>query len=225
MSSPGCLLLLPFAVVSRALGGGSARKALGKGAALPPIAWERVHTDDRPVIARARAAAEGCFQALEQSRKDLGPEVVGAAQVEIAKLLERVIDVAAELSRARAFVKQNDPEALGRERANLELEALSAKSAHEKQAIEQSLEALAERGQHARTVQGEIGVLQARLLAAVAAMEALRTRMQRAALTSEEASIRAQTALAELKSQQQEAERALQAYAATAREMARLSKT
>jgi hypothetical protein len=53
-------------------------------------------------------------------------------------------------------------------------------------------------------------------------MEAMQAKMERAALTAEEATLRAEQAAADLVAQQKEAERALQAYAATAREMARL---
>lgn len=218
---PGCLLLLPVYAITSVVGG---RKALTGGAGLPEVPWHKTHAEDRPALLKARAAAEACIAALGRSRRDLSPEVTGAVQAEIVRLFERVFAVSEELARARSFMKENAPEALGRERAEIEVRQLEAGSLHEKRALDEAIEALTERGRHATTVRNEIGVLSARLLAASASLEALQARLGRASLSAEDVSIRAQVALDELKQQEADAKRALEAYAATAREIARLSK-
>ena len=89
--------------------------------------------------------------------------------------------------------------------------------------IDEALASLAERARHSSTVQVEIGVLAARLFAATASLEPLKARLSRAALSADEGSARVDGALAALRAQELEATQALQAYAATAREIARLN--
>jgi hypothetical protein len=216
---PGCLLLFPLVAIASVVGG----KRQIAGPTLPVVPWARIDPADRPAVQKARAAAEAAVAALGASRKDLAPAVIGDVSTQVGRLLGRVIAVAEEIARARAFVRQNDPAALGKERAEIEVRAVGV-GLNEKRALDETLASLADRARHAATVSGEIGVLQARLLAAVASMESLTARLQRAALTADEATERAQQALADLKAQEHDAERALAAYAATAREIARLSK-
>lgn len=216
----GCLSipLLPFYAVG-ALVGGVAQ--ITQGPAMPAIAWERIDQEDRPAIQRARASAEGCLGALQRSKRELGP-AADAVATEMITLFRKVCAVAEELSRARRFVKENNPDAIVRERADVEVRQIGAAMA-EKTALDAALKAMEERGKHARTVDGEIGVLNARLMAAVATLETLNARLTRASLSAEERTARVEGVLDDLKAQQAEAERALQAYAATAREIAKLS--
>lgn len=217
---PGCLMLplLPL----RAIGvlGGSA-KQLPLRPALQTVAWERLDSEDRPAIQRARATCEACLAGLAQTRGDLGAPVADQVAAEVIGLFSRLVSVGEELARARRFVRENDPEAIARQRADIEVKLVGA-SLVEKTALDATLASMRERGRHASTVNGEVGVLQARLLSTVASLETLSVRLQRASLSVDERSARVSSVLAELARQQHDAERALEAYAATAREIAQL---
>lgn len=214
----GCLSLplLPLRVLG--LVGPAPRQITA--VALQNVRWDRLDEEDRPAIRRARASAEGCLASLSVGRRELGTasDDVGA---EVVKLFGRICAVAEELARARKFVRENDGDAIARQRADTEVKSLGAKMA-ERTANDATLQALEERAKHAATVAGEVGVMNARLMAAVASLETLNTRLSRSALSTEERSARVEGVLDELQAQHADAERALQAYAATAREISRL---
>ncbi len=219
----GCLgiPLLPFYVVTLAVEvvrGGA--KQITAGPSLPNVRWDRMHDEDKPAIRRARASAEACLHSLSAGRRDLGTASDDVAR-EVIKLFARICAVAEELCRARKFVADNEPDMLARQRAEVEVKALGA-SVADRAANDVSLKAMQDRAQHAVAVKGDIGVMNARLIAAVVALETLNTRLSRAALSTEEQSTRVHGVLDDLKLQHEEAERALQAYAVTAREIAKL---
>lgn len=224
MAALGCLglPLLPFRLVGRGLvalsGGGP--KQITAATALPVVAWQRIDAEDQPAIRRARASAEGCLGSLRAGQRELGAAAVDVA-AQVRALFVKVCAVAEELGRARRFLRENDPEVIARHRAEAEVSSVGASLA-ERTAHQATLGAMEDRARHAGTVAGEVGVLNARLLSAVASLETLNTRLARAALSSEERSARVEGVLESLRAQEVEAERALQAYAATAREISRL---
>ena len=219
----GCLgiPLLPIYVASlaiEAVTGGV--KQITAGPTLASVRWDRLHDEDKPAIRRARASAEASLLSLAAGRRELGSASTDVAQ-EVIKLFSRICAVAEELARARRFVSDNEPDQLARQRADVEVKALGASMA-DRAANDVALKAMQERGKHAVAVKGEIGVMNARLLAAVVSLETLNTRLARAALSTDERSTRVHGVLEDLKAQHDEADRALQAYAATAREIAKL---
>lgn len=219
----GCLgiPLLPIYVASLAIEvvtGGA--KRITAGPTLENVRWDRLHDEDKPAIRRARASAEACLHWLSAGRRDLGAASDDVAK-EIVKLFSRVCAVAEELARARRFVADNEPDMLARQRAEVEVKDLGASHA-DRAANDVTLKAMADRSKHAVAVKGDIGVMNARLIAAVVSLETLNTRLSRAALSTEERSTRVHGVLDDLKAQHDEADRALQAYAATAREIAKL---
>jgi hypothetical protein len=219
----GCLgvPLLPIYGVSLLISGvtGGVRQ-ITAGPTLPNVRWDLLHDEDKPAIRRARASAEGCLHALNVGRRELGRASEDVAR-EVIKLFTRICAVAEELARARKFVRDNDPDQIARQRAEVEVKALGASFA-DRAANEATLKAMEDRGKHAVAVQGDVGVMNARLIAAVVALETLNTRLARESLSKEERSARVHGVLDDLKAQHDEAERALQAYAATAREIAKL---
>lgn len=219
----GCLgfPLLPIYAVSLAISGVTGGvKQLTAGPGLGNVRWDRLHDEDKPAIRRARASAESALHSLTAGRRDLGRASDDVAH-EVIKLFSRICAVAEELARARKFVADNDPDRLARHRAEVEVKALGASLA-DRTANDVALKAMQERGMHAVAVKGEIGVMNARLLSAVVSLETLNTRLARASLSTDERSARVHGVLEDLKAQHDEADRALQAYAATAREIAKL---
>lgn len=196
----GCFLFALPGRASAALPGVSLRA--------PPAG---VHAADRARVAAARRAAEGAIAAIGVS--GASPEVAGAVASKVAAVWAGAADLAVALGRGRTFLEEFAPDQLARKRAELEIRALEV-SASELRAIDQeraAQEALAER---ASEVRGDVAVLQARLEAVIATLEALRGSAERIAVGGA-------GLLDELEAEEAEAKRALDAFGRTMSELAR----
>ncbi len=220
----GAVLLAPILAIYAAISG------RGKGGQsdrprLPYLAISRMNSLDRPALRSAQKAAEQCMDALygpEREASDLGDEVAGEVSREIGTLLERIHELGGRLAEARGFVKRHDGDAIAREQADLELRLDEARSVEERSSLREAMEALEERARHAATVGGELRTLSARLTAASRGMEALAARLTRRVSDPEQGTLGSTEALDDVREQQDAASRALEAYAATARELGRL---
>ena len=229
--SPGCLggaalavgavVIAPFlALYSLIVGKQMAQQ--GERPRLPYLAISRMHAKDRPALSSAGKAAEGCIDALFDSSgnpRERGESVAREVASEVQQLLGKIHELGEQLSQARSYVKRHDPDGLAREQADLELKLEEASNLDERRSLAEAMEALEERARHAATVNQEVRTLAARLTAATNVLQTLQARLSRMAVDPSESTVRTDEVLGEVREHQQDAQRALEAYAATAREL------
>jgi len=190
---------------------------------LPYLAISKMHSDDRAALNTARRSAEQCLEALYGKGADEFPDsMVRETAEEVRGLIEKVYEIGERLAEARAFARQHDPDKIAREQADLELQQEEASSLEERRSLEQAMEALTDRARHAATVHQELRTLTAQLTAASRVLESLQAQLSRVRIQPGDAEARADVLLREVRDHQRDASRALEAYAATAREVSRL---
>ncbi len=200
-------------------GGDQAREQLR----LPYLAISKMHSEDRQALNRARRSGEQCLETLYGKAGEEFPEsMVRETAEEVRGLVAKVYEVGERLAEARSFARQHDPDQIAREQADLELKMEEASGLDEKRGLDQAAEALADRARHAATISQEIRSLSAQLSAGSRALEALHAQLSRVSIQPDDASARTDTLLREVRGHQRDASRALEAYAATAREVSRL---
>ena len=170
-----------------------------------------VHAADQARLQRARRAAEGAIAAIATSTAS--PEVAGAVGSKIAALWDKAVELGLALGRGRAFLAEFAPDRLARTRAELEIRALEV-SAAEQKGIEQERVAFDQLAHRAGEIRGDVSVLEARLEAAIATMEALRGAAERIAVGGA-------TVIDALAAEEAEAQRAVEAFARTIEELGR----
>lgn len=170
-----------------------------------------VLAEDRPRLGRARRAAEGAILAIAAS--PASPEVAGAVASKVAALWDRAGELGVAMGRGRAFLVEFAPDRLARTRAELEIRALEVDFLQQK-AIDQEREAFDALAHRAGEVRGDVSVLEARLEAVIATLEALRGATERIAVGG--ASV-----LDALAAEEAEAQRAVEAFARTIAELGR----
>lgn len=229
--SPGCLggaalavgavVLAPLlALYSLVMGKQMAQQ--GERPRLPYLAMGRMHAQDRPALNRAGKAAEGCIDALYDTSgnpRELGEAVAREVAGEVQQLLGKIQELGQQLTEARAYVKRHDPDGLARQQADLELQMEESSNLDERGSLAEAMAALEERARHAATVTQEVRTLSARLTAATNVLETLQARLSRMAVDPSESTVRTDEVLGEVREHQEDARRALEAYAATAREL------
>lgn len=229
--SPGCLggaalavgavVLAPFlALYSLVVGKQMAKQ--GDRPRLPYLAISRMHAKDRPALNRAGKAAQQCIDALYDSTgdpRDLGEAVAREVASEVQQLLGKIHELGQQLTEARAYVKRHDPDGLAREQADLEIQLEEASNLDERRSLNEAMGSLEERARHAATVSQELRTLSAQLTAATHVLETLQARLSRLAVDPSESTVRTDEVLDEVREHQKDAQRALEAYAATAREL------
>jgi len=212
----------PFLMLYAFLTGKGGDKAREK-TRLPYLSISKMHKDDRQALTRARRSAEQCLETLHGKMGEDFPEsMVRETAGEVRGLVEKTYEVGERLAEARSFARQHDPDGIAREQADLELRVEEASSLDEKRGLELAMEALTERARHAAAVGQEVRALTAQLAAASRALEALTAQLARVALRPDDESAQTQRLLSEVRDHQRDASRALDAYAATAREVSRL---
>lgn len=189
-------------------------KAKAKRAArdLPDVAalLSSLPPSDRRALERARAAASRC-QAQLRKDDEIPPGVVVELGGAVDALMDEVQQLADRLAKARAWLRRNDPEALGREAALAELDqdvgGARASSAGAPAALE-------EQARLATEVQAGVPKLSYRLQTAAAELETLEGRVASPAVYG------ATAVLVEgLSKQRDRAAQALEDWEATAREL------
>jgi len=192
---------------------------------LPYLAISRMHRADRPALQAAQRSAERCIDTLygPAAREAALDEAVSReVSGEIVSLLERVYELGERLAEARQYVKRHDVDAISREQADLEIRLEESTTVEERTSLREAMKGLEERARHAATVNQEIRTLSARLTAASSGVETLAARLARGATDPDQVTSGSREALRDVREQQEAAERALQAYAATAQEVKRL---
>lgn len=220
----GAVLLAPFLALFALLKGGPSGDETDR-PRLPYLAISRMNSLDRSSLQSAQKAAERCMDILYGPGSDadaLGEEVAGEVSSEIIGLLERIHQIGQRLAEARGYVKRHDTDAIAREQADLEIRLEEARSLEERSSLKEAMEALEERARHAATVGQEIRSLSARLTAAASGLETLAARLARGVQDPEQGTSGSNAALRDVREQQDAVGRALDAYAATARELDRL---
>jgi hypothetical protein len=211
MARKGCiggLLSLPMMI----LGG---PKALS-GPVLPPLSAKKVHAEDTDAWHRARQAARRSLDVLNgPASENLGSGVVVEVSASVIALVERVDELALQLAEARKTARDNDPDAIARDKAALELDQLGDSSAGVLRARD-AMSAMSERLEHALEVVRQVGVLHGELVAASRRLEAIGAKTGRLAAEGGGALVE------ELVEQTAAAERALVAWQATRAELRRL---
>ncbi len=194
------------------LGKAKARSALRDLPELPE-SLQRMDPGDRQAVDRTREAAKRAKAALaleDGSLSSVAVEVGG----EVDRLVELVQELAGRLGRARSWLRQHDPDRLGREAAELELErelsgAMGALRGR-------SEAALGEQVEQAERVRAGVPLLALRLQTAARELEALAARVTADSLS---ATGGAQGLLDGLRAQQERAQRALKSWAAAVGEL------
>ena len=231
--SPGCLggaalavgavVLAPFLALYALITGRQMKEAAER-PRLPYLATSRMHAKDRPALVRANKAAEQCIDALFDGGgppRELGDLAAREVAGEVQQLLGSIHDLGGQLAEARAYRRKHDPDAIARSQADLEIQQQEATSDAERASLAEAMAALEERARHAATVSQEIRTLSARLTAAAHVLETLQARLARSVADPAAASARTGALLEDIRQHQQDASRALEAYAATARELGR----
>lgn len=170
-----------------------------------------VHPDDRGRLTRGRRAADSAIAAIAASTAS--PEVAGAVASKVVALWDRVVELGLMLARGRQFLTEFAPGQLARTRAELEIRALEVPFSQQA-GIAQEREAFDALAQRAGEVRGDVSVLEARLEAAIATMEALRGAAERIAVGGA-------TVIDALAAEEAEAQRAVEAFARTIEELGR----
>ena len=217
----GAVLLAPLLALFALLKGRPTGDATDR-PRLPYLAISRMNGADRPALQSAQKAAERCMEILYgpgSESDELGEEVAGEVSSEILGLLERIHEIGQRLAEARGYVKRHDIDAIARQQADLELRVEEAHSLEERSSLKEAMAALEERARHAATVGQEIRSLSARLTAAANGPETLAARLARGVQDPDQGTTGSQTALRDVREQQDAVGRALDAYAATAREL------
>jgi hypothetical protein len=167
-----------------------------------------------------RKALERASKAAARTRKVLhGPGLTSPALLdevggEVDKLAALAHELAKRLGKARLWLRRHDPDRLGREAAEAELdEVLGAGSANHYRAGQ---EALRRQAAIAGEVQAGMPLLSLRLTTAARELEALEARVSAGAVSGLSG---ADGLLDGLRAQRDKAERALDDWAATVREM------
>lgn len=204
-SRPGCLLF----AIPRALVGTRPAAALPDGLALPELDTTRVDPADLPAMIKARNAARRCHERIV--RADVAVVATRDAGRELVGWVTRIYAMGPALREARAFVVVHAPDKVARERAELELELIGGTPERARE-LAAAMKALDRRSQHAQVVRAEVDRLAARLVTAVAELEAFDARLG-AALGSAEL-------VHEARAWQQSATLAIEAFAATVGEVA-----
>ena len=231
--SPGCLggaalavgavFIAPFLALYGLLSG-KKLAAAGERPRLPYLALGRVHSKDRPHLSRAGKAAEQCIDLLFDSSgqpRELGEAASKEVASEVQQLLQKVYELGEQLSQARAYTRQHDADEIAHKQADLELQLEEAASSEERSSLREAMGALQERARHTATVHSEVRTLVAQLAAASNVLETLQARLSRSAVDPSERSAGTDEVLSDVRRHQQDATRALEAYAATARELGR----
>ncbi len=201
----GCLLFaLPRALLSRA------RPALSQGVSLPHFPADRFHREDLPALVRARRSAEACRGWLYGKTHDISPVVIDGVAREVAGLTSRIYDIGIRLAEGRAFLVEHSADQLAHERAELELRRLEA-HAHQLVELKRAHDALERRASLVGQVEAEVSRLSARLVSAAAELSELGARLG-SLVGSEDLDH-------ELRAYQRSAELALEAFAATWKEL------
>jgi len=205
---PGCLgRLLPARLVNLARG----RKALTTAHTLPHKAPSSVDAD---AVARAHRAAQRCMHALhheEGFHADVLDDVGGAVQA----LADAAQALADRLEEARTWLRTHNPEHIRGELVDLELGLASERSLAEEQADRRRETALKAQLKQAVAVQLAEGRLRSTLLATVGELERLEAQVTAARVDGHAGGL-----LAEVKRQEADTRRALEAWRATAEELA-----
>ncbi|MDP7114321.1 MAG: hypothetical protein QGH45_20290 [Myxococcota bacterium] len=220
----GAVLLAPLLAIYALVTG---KKGTGQDERprLPYLAISRMHREDRLALQAAQRSADRCIEALygPAARKaELDEAVALEVSGEIVSLLERVYELGERLAEARQYVKRHNVDAISREQADLELRLGESTLLEERESLREAMKGLEERARHAATVSQEIRTLSARLTAASSGVETLAARLARGATDPDEVTSGSREALRDVREQQEAANRVLQAYAATAREVGRL---
>jgi len=198
--------------------------AAGERPRLPYLALGRVHSEDRPHLARAGKAAEQCIDLLLDASgepRELGEAAAGEVASEVQQLVQKIYELGEQLAQARAYTRRHDPDEIARKQADLELQLEEAASSEERASLSEAMEALQERARHTATVRSEVRTLAAQLTAACNVLETLQARLSRSTVDPTERSAGTDEILADVRRHQHDAGRALEAYAATARELNR----
>ncbi len=173
----------------------------------------RLEPAERQAVERARNAAARCRKVLHGDGLT-SPELLDEVGGEVDALADAVVQLAERIAKARLWLHQHDPETLAREAAEAELdEALGFGSAvlHR-----QSQAALNRQADVAREVEQGIPLLSLRLLTASREIEALEARVTGGVVSG----VSGVDGLLEgLRTQRDKAQRALENWAATVREL------
>jgi len=229
--SPGCLggaalaigavflapLLALYGLIT-----GKKLAAQGERPRLPYLALGRVHSEDRAHLSRAGKAAEQCIDLLFDAQgqpRELGEAAAKEVASEVQQLLQKIYELGEQLAQARAYNRRHDPDEIARKQADLELQLEEAASVEERSSLREAMEALEERARHTATVRTEVRALAAQLAAASNVLETLQARLSRSVVDPSDRSAGTEEVLSEVRRHQQDAGRALEAYAATAREL------
>ncbi|HHO49579.1 MAG TPA: hypothetical protein ENK18_01620 [Deltaproteobacteria bacterium] len=192
------------------LSGRSTQAVLPDSAALPRLTAARFHDTDMPALRRAQLAAHRSQQSLLSKDHGVSDKVTLDLCRELSQLLQAIHRLGEHLAEARGFLLRNDTDHLARERTELELRRLGADAA-QLVALKQAEAALGERAVLVERVRGEVGGLEARLVAAGQELEALCARIEARSNTEDLAH--------ELRAYQQSAGLALDAFEATRAEL------
>ena len=218
----GAVILAPFLALYALITG--KKMAGGQRPRLPYLALGKMHSEDRPSLQRAGKAAQHCIDLLYDSSgqpRELGETASAEVASEVTQLLEKIHALGEQLAQARSYVKRHDPDGIARKQADLELSLEDATSVEERASLEEAMEALEERARHAATVSQEVRALWARLAAATAVLDTLQARLSRQAVDPSERTAGTDELLDDVRKHQRDATSALEAYAATAREIGR----
>ncbi len=168
---------------------------------------------DRQALERARRASARCKQQLH-GEGSVSPAVLDQVGGAVDALMDQVQQLADRLVKARAWMRQHDPERLAREAAMVELDQALGDAPLD--AGRASRGALGEQARVAAEVERGVPRLAFRLQTAARELEALEARVTSAAVNGMQG---ADGLLGGLDEQRAKAERALEDWDSTAREI------
>ena len=170
--------------------------------------------EERAAVEEARQAVARVHAALHRQGRLVDPAVLDQVGSGITRLYDAVVALSAQLAEARAWSRQNDPEALRRKLTDLELQD----DAPGFVARQEAMRALRDRSRLARQLADELPALSARLRAAADRLAALEARLQLDTLHQDAAQ-----ATAQLQTLEAQSARELEALRATVAELRALS--
>ncbi len=220
----GAIVLAPALAIYGLITGRKQSKQLEK-PRLPYLATGRMNAADRPALERARKTAQLCIDSLysaDASGEETSELVAREVSTEVLELVKKIYELGQRLAEARTYVKRHDTDKIAREQADLELKMQESRSHDEGASLQEAMDALEERARHSASVSMEIRTLSARLTAAVNGLEALQARLTRLAVEPEQSTAGSEALVEELRAQQRDTGRALEAYSSMAREIGKI---